>query len=202
MFNARGLYAITNGPRIDLERAVTAALDGGACVIQYRDKTADASRRKVEATMLAGLCARHEVPLIINDDIDLALACGAAGVHLGAGDAGIAAARVRLGHEAIIGVSCYDSLDQAGRAADEGADYIAFGAFHPSPTKPLAPLANPELLVAARSFGIPLVAIGGITPDNAPLLIAAGADCTAVISSLFDADDIESVARRFSLLFS
>lgn len=202
MFNARGLYAITNGPRIDLERAVTAALDGGACVIQYRDKTADASRRKVEATMLAGLCASHEVPLIVNDDIDLALACGAAGVHLGAGDAGIAAARARLGHEAIIGVSCYDSLDQARRAADEGADYIAFGAFHPSPTKPLAPLANPELLVAARSFGIPLVAIGGITPDNAPLLIAAGADCTAVISSLFDAEDIESVARRFSLLFS
>jgi len=202
MFKARGLYAITNGPRGDLEQAVEAALKGGASVVQYRDKTLDAGRRHVEAANLADLCMRHGVPLFINDDVGLALACGATGVHLGVGDASVATARSRLGSKAIIGVSCYDSLDRARRAVDEGADYIAFGAFHPSPTKPQARVADQRLLGAARSLGIPLVAIGGITPDNAPSLIAAGADCTAVISSLFDADDIEAVARRFSLLFS
>lgn len=202
MFNARGLYAITNGPRRDLEDAVEAALRGGACVIQYRDKTKDQARRNGEATQLARMCARKKIPLIINDDVDLAIACGATGVHLGADDASVAETRARLGDNAIIGVSCYNSLDRADRAADDGADYIAFGAFHPSSTKPLASVATPELLVVAKSIGLPLVAIGGITPDNAPELISAGADCIAVITSLFDADDIEAVARRFSLLFS
>ncbi|HET9031720.1 MAG TPA: thiamine phosphate synthase [Dokdonella sp.] len=201
MFKARGLYAITNGPRADLQAVVGAALRGGANVIQYRDKTTDKSRRLNEATSLARLCWSHNVPLIINDDIDLAIECGAAGVHLGAEDIGLSAARARLGDKAIIGVSCYDSLALARHAVEDGADYIAFGAFHPSPTKPLARCAKPDLLVEARSFGVPVVAIGGITPDNAGALIAAGADCVAVISSLFDAPDIESAARRFSQLF-
>jgi thiamine-phosphate pyrophosphorylase len=202
MFKARGLYAITNGPRQDLVEAVGAALEGGARVVQYRDKTAEPVRRRAEAVALAGLCATWGVPLIINDDIELALECGATGVHLGAEDVGIATARIRLGNDAIIGISCYDSLDRARHAVDEGADYVAFGAFHPSPTKPLARCARPDLLTSAKRLGVPVVAIGGITPDNASVLIDAGADCVAAVSSLFDAADIRSVARRFSLLFS
>lgn len=197
----RGLYAITNGPRDDLRQAVAAALNGGARVIQYRDKTTDQARRRTEANALAGLCRDHAAPLIINDDIELACACRAAGVHLGADDADIASARIRLGQQAIIGVSCYDSLDRARSAVKHGADYVAFGAFHSSSTKPLAQRASPEILRAAKALGVPMVAIGGITPDNAAALIDAGADCVAVISSLFDAEDIEAVARKFSQLF-
>lgn len=202
MFNSRGLYAITNGSRVDLFEAVSAALTGGARVIQYRDKTADHARREVEAANLARLCATHATPLIINDDIELAIRCGAAGVHLGANDVNIRLARVRLGGDAVIGISCYDSIDRARRAIDEGASYVAFGAFHPSQTKPNAPLARLATLIEAKSLGVPVVAIGGITPDNAPALIAAGADYVAVISSLFDATDIQAAARQFSRLFS
>ena len=202
MSSFRGLYAITNGPRHDLRQAVAAALSGGASVIQYRDKTTDQARRLAEALDLAELCRAHAVPLIINDDVELARACRAAGVHLGTDDADIASARIRLGRQAIIGVSCYDSLDRARSAVHHGADYVAFGAFHSSSTKPLAQRTSPEILRAAKSLGVPMVAIGGITPDNAVALIDAGADCVAVISSLFDADDIEAVARQFSQLFS
>lgn len=202
MFNPRGLYAITNGPRLDLGEAVSAALAGGACVIQYRDKTTNHDRREAEAAMLARICAVQSIPLIINDDIDLALRCGAAGVHLGSNDDNAKTARTRLGNDAIIGISCYVSLDRARRAVDEGASYVAFGAFHPSPTKPHAPHARLAILIEARSLGVPVVAIGGITPDNASELIDAGADCVAVISSLFDAPDIEAAARRLSQLFS
>jgi thiamine-phosphate pyrophosphorylase len=202
MFKARGLYAITNGPRPDLLQAVDAALEGGARVVQYRDKTAELTRRRTEAVALAGLCAAWGVPLIINDDIELALECGAAGVHLGEDDASIATARIRLGRDAIIGVSCYDSLDRAQQAFEDGADYVAFGAFHTSTTKPLARCARPDILTSAKGLGMSVVAIGGITPDNASVLIDAGADCVAAVSSLFDAADIRSVARRFDQLFS
>jgi thiamine-phosphate pyrophosphorylase len=148
---------------------------------------------------LAALCANHRVPLIVNDDVDLAAAIGAAGVHLGKDDADIAAARSRLGSGAIIGVSCYDSLERARDLA--GADYLAFGAFFVSPTKPSARRAAPDLLHAARAFGKPLVAIGGITPDNAPALVAAGADFVAAISGVFGQSDVEDAARRYATLF-
>lgn len=202
MPSLRGLYAITNGPRDDLRQAVAAALSGGARVIQYRDKTTDQTRRLAEATALAGLCREHAVPLIINDDIELARACRAAGVHLGADDRDIATARQRLGEQAIIGISCYASLERARSAVDQGADYVAFGAFHASSTKPLAQRATSQILREATTLGVPVVAIGGITADNAAALIDAGADCVAAISSLFDADDIEAAARSFSQLFS
>lgn len=200
-FNPRGLYAIANGPRADLCQTVSAAIDGGARVIQYRDKTIEHARHAVEAAMLAKLCASHDLPLIIEEDIDLALGCGAAGVHLDFG-ADIAAARVRLGAHAVIGVSCMDSIDRARCAVDAGASYVSFGVFYASLTKPDAPHARLATLIEAKSLGVPVVAIGGITPDNAAPLIAAGADCVAVISSLFDANDIETVARQFSQLFS
>ena len=197
----RGLYAISDGPRADLVDACAAALAGGASVLQYRDKTTDAPRRLAETRALQALCARHRVPLIVNDDVDLALACGAAGVHLGEDDATPATARARLGARAIIGVSCYDSIERARHYAAAGADYLAFGAFFASPTKPHARVATPRLLREAKAFGLPLVAIGGITHDNARGLIDAGADAVAVISALFGARDVRAAARRFSDLF-
>src|SRR6185369_1797841 len=153
LLTRNGLYAITDGPRDDLLAACEAAIDGGAVLLQYRDKTDDAARRLVEARALAELCARRRIALIVNDDIDLALASGAMGVHLGENDGDIASARAKLGPCAIVGVSCYDSIDRARLLAAAGADYLAFGAFHPSPTKPNARTATPALLRQAKPLG-------------------------------------------------
>ena len=197
----RGLYAISDGPRHDLLEVCTSALEGGARVLQYRDKTRDAARRLDEARAMQALCARFGVPLIVNDDVELAAAVDAAGVHLGEEDGDLAPARARLGAQAIIGVSCYDSLERARHFAAAGADYLAFGAFFPSPTKPHARRAPTGLLREARGFGKPLVAIGGISADNARGLVEAGADCIAVISALFGAQDVRAAARGFASLF-
>ncbi len=197
----RGLYAITDGPRGDLLVAAEAALAGGARMLQYRDKSTDPVRRHTEAMTLQTLCQAHGVPLIINDDIALAAAVGAAGVHLGERDADIATARTRLGPDSIIGASCYDSLSRARQLAAAGADYLAFGAFHLSPTKPHARHASPTLLRDAAALGLPRVAIGGITPDNGGALIDAGADLLAVISGVFGAADVRAAARRYADLF-
>lgn len=197
----RGLYAISDGPRDDLLDVCAAALDGGSTILQYRDKSVDSARRLDEANALQALCARHRVPLIINDDVELAAAVGAAGVHLGKGDTTFASARERLGADAIIGVSCYDSLERARQFAAAGADYLAFGAFFPSTTKPGAIHAPLQLLRDARALGRPLVAIGGITPDNARDLLDAGADAIAVISALFGARDVRAEAQRLATLF-
>jgi len=201
LLRRRGLYAITNGPRSDLLVAVQTALEGGATLVQYRDKTDDHKRRLYEATTLSKLCARFDVPLIVNDDIGLARTSGAAGVHLGEHDLSIAQARAALGDDAIVGVSCYDSLQRARDAAAAGANYLAFGAFFPSPTKRQAHRATPDLLRAARALGKPLVAIGGVTPDNGRSLVAAGADFLAAISAVFDAPDIGATTGRFTDLF-
>lgn len=197
-----GLYAITDGPRPDLLDAVAQALAGGARLIQYRDKTADQTRRLAEAHALRQLCATHGAPLIINDDISLAAAVQADGIHLGEHDPAPAAARDVLGANAIVGVSCYDSLERAHQLAAAGADYLAFGAFFPSPTKPQARRASPELLRQSAALGVPLVAIGGITPDNAGALVDAGADFLAVISALFGAPDVRAAAQHFASLYS
>lgn len=196
-----GLYAITDGPREDLLAAAREALEGGAAMLQYRDKTRDSARRLREARELAALCRAFAVPLIINDDFGLAHASGAAGVHLGENDGAIADARAALGADAIIGVSCYDSLRRAQDAAAAGADYLAFGAFFPSRTKPAARRATPGLLRDARRLGLPLVAIGGITRENGGSLIAAGADYLAVVSGVFGASDIRAAARHYAELF-
>jgi len=198
----RGLYAITDGPRPDLLAAVKAALRGGVALLQYRDKTADSARRAFEARALRELCARFEIPFIVNDDVELALAAGADGVHLGEDDGDIAAARARLGAGAIIGVSCYDSPARARHLAAAGADYLAFGAFFPSPTKPNARRATPKMLREAKPLGLPLVAIGGVTPDNARPLIDAGADFLAVISGIFAQADPEAAARRYAAMYT
>lgn len=202
----RGLYAITDAGLLPDERltdAVAAAIRGGARLIQYRDKSHDSARRLAQATALNALCQDHDVPLIINDDVELAFAVGAAGVHLGQDDADIATARARLGPRALIGVSCYDRLDLALNAARAGADQVAFGAFFPSPTKPTEIRAPLDLLQQARAqLDLPIVAIGGITPDNAAALLAAGADYLAVVSGVFAQPDIQVAARRYATLFA
>lgn len=202
----RGLYAITDPlliPDDRLTRMVEQALLGGARMIQYRDKSHDAARRLAQATALNELCQRYAIPLIINDDVELAAQVGAAGVHVGKDDPTFAVARARLGKNAIIGASCYDRLDLALEAARAGADYVAFGAFFPSPTKPTEIRAPIALLRKARAvLNLPIVAIGGITPDNAPLLLDVGADALAVVSSVFGQPDIQAAARRFATLFA
>ena len=193
-----GLYAITRpGPALLTE--VAAGLAGGVRVLQYRDKGQDPTRRLHEARELLALCRQHQVPLLINDDVELAVAVGADGVHLGQGDASLAVARGRLGESAIIGVTCHDRLDLAEAAAQGGANYLAFGAMFASPTKPAAIACPLATLTRARAlFSLPLVAIGGITPDNAGQVIQAGADAVAVISALWEAPDIAQRARQFS----
>lgn len=198
----RGVYAITDGPRPGLMTDVEATLGAGTRLLQYRDKTRDHARRLREARALAERCHRHGALLIINDDVDLAAACGADGVHLGEDDPAPASARRQLGADTLIGVSCYNNLERARRLAAAGADYLAFGAFFPSPTKPHARKADPALLRAARRLGPPLVAIGGITPDNGHELVTAGADFLAVISAVFGAPDVARATRAFHPLFN
>ncbi|MEJ2590713.1 MAG: thiamine phosphate synthase [Candidatus Thiodiazotropha sp.] len=201
-----GLYAITDPalcPAQTLESQVEQALAGGCRVIQYRDKHADRDKRRVQAGRLSELCRRHRALLIVNDDIELAREVGADGVHLGRDDPDPAAARAALGDGAIIGVSCYNRLDLALAAAAAGVDYVAFGRFFPSRTKPEAVQATPELLRQARAaIGLPLVAIGGITPENGAPLMAAGADMLAVVHGVFGQPDIRAACRRLNELFA
>jgi len=170
-------------------------------LIQYRDKSTDGQRRRYEASALRDLCSQYDAALIINDDVALACAVGADGVHLGRNDAEPALARHALGEQAIIGVSCYASLERAHWAQAQGADYVAFGSFHPSPTKPQAAQATLALLRRARAeLRLPLVAIGGILPEHVPALIAAGADLVAVISGL-QQGDAEAAAHAYAVQF-
>jgi len=200
-----GLYAIADTSYLgaaDFVPAVTAALAGGARVIQYRDKQSDDATRRAIAHALNRLCIASNVPLLINDDSALAAEIGAAGVHIGRDDADIAAARALLGPDAVIGVSCYNEIALAEAAAAAGADYVAFGRFFPSRTKPRAVGAGIELLHAARAvLKLPIVAIGGITPENGGALIEAGADALAVIEGVFGQADIRAAAERYARLF-
>lgn len=200
----RGLYAVTDSELsgTELVQHVAQAIQGGAVMIQYRDKSGAAGQRLWQANDLQMLCQSLRVPLIINDDIELAVQCRAAGVHLGKDDANIEQARSALGAQAFIGVSCYASLPRALAAQADGADYVAFGSFFASPTKPAAERADLELLRAARAqLHIPIAAIGGITPDNGRTLVDAGADLLAVVSGVFAAPDISSAAQRYAALF-
>ncbi len=199
-----GLYAITPdlADTDDLLRRVRAALTGGARVLQYRNKTASAALRREQAQALQQLCREFEVPLIINDHLDLALAVDAAGLHLGGDDGDIAAARAQLGPGKLLGVSCYDRIELAQKALAAGADHIAFGSFFASSVKPDAVRPPLDLITRAKKqFRLPVVGIGGITPHNAPQLIAAGVDALAVISAVFTAPDVAAAAREFQDLF-
>jgi thiamine-phosphate pyrophosphorylase len=202
-----GLYALTPdcADAARLTDQVRAALAGGASAIQYRNKTGAPALRLEQARALREACGACQAAFIVNDDVELAGAVDANGVHLGRDDATVASARRRLGPQAIIGVSCYDSLARADVAVDSGADYIAFGSFFASSIKPKAVRASITLLKVAKSrWNVPVVAIGGITAANAPLLIAAGTDAVAVISDIFAPADpraIEQRARAIAALF-
>lgn len=201
-FPQTGLYAITQTDHKPIDMIigeVAAAIRGGAAVVQYRDKN------PIDAVLLTRelvkLCRHHDVPLIINDDVELAVQTGADGVHLGKEDGHIAEARKRLGPDAIIGVSCYNSVERAVEAEKGGATYVAFGRFFPSSSKPLAAPAQIETLSQAKSMlRIPIVAIGGILPGNGAPLLEAGADLLAVIGGVFDHQPEQS-ARAYLPLF-
>ena len=202
---ADGLYAITDNdliPAGQLTACVMRAIAGGAAVIQYRNKQASGHGRRREAAALVELCHQHHVPLIINDDAGLAAAVGASGIHLGRTDTTIQQAREQLGPGAIIGVSCYNDLERALAAAQAGADYVAFGRFFPSHSKPDAVQADATLLSRARQqLELPIVAIGGITPGNGPALLAAGANLLAAIHGVFGQPDIRAAAAEYADLF-
>ena len=200
-----GLYAVT--PDLadtgQLHALVEASLQGGAAVVQYRNKLADAALRLEQAQALLPLCRQYAVPFIINDHLDLCLTLDADGVHLGGDDGNLAQARTLLGPAKMLGASCYNRFELAQQAQAQGADYIAFGACFDSATKPAAVRAPLELLSRAHAeLGLPVVAIGGITHDNAKLAIEAGADAIAVIGALYSASDVKLAAQQFSNLFN
>ena len=199
----RGLYAITPGTAdtASLVARSRMALEGGARLLQYRAKAADPAAALDQARALAAECRRAGALFIVNDSIDLALAAGADGVHVGRDDAGIAAARERL-PKGIVGVSCYADPELARAAAAAGADYVAIGSVYPSRTKPGAVRAPLEAIAAAgRASGLPVAAIGGIAPANAAAVVRAGADMLAVVSALFDAPDVRAAARAITRTF-
>lgn len=200
----RGLYLVT--PELAdtgaLLGAVARVLSARPAIVQYRSKLVDPALRREQASRLLALCRKARIPLVINDDLALALEIGADGAHLGRDDGDLAGARKALGPARILGASCYGEWARAEAAVAAGVDYVAFGAMFPSSTKPQAPLAPLEMLTRAKAeFGLPVAAIGGITLDNAPLLIAAGADLPAVISDVFSAPDPAARAAAYAGLF-
>lgn len=203
--NIKGLYVVTPDVlEVDLLcEKVKSALIGGASLVQYRNKFADKQLLLKQATALLALCRSYGVPLVINDHLDLCARIDADGLHLGATDSDLSAARRLLGPDKIIGASCYNWFELALQAEDAGASYVAFGACFPSETKPNAVHAPLSLISQAKQkLSIPVVGIGGITLDNAPLVIQAGADAVAVITDVFYDDDIQDISRRYSKLFT
>jgi len=205
MSSLQGLYAITDAkliPESSFVETVEQALRGGAGIIQYRDKSGDQQKRLQQARALKNLCSQHQALLIINDDLELAMTVNADGVHIGIDDTPLQQARQHLGQNKIIGVSCYNQFELALQAAAEGADYIAFGSFFPSTTKPHAVPAELKLLRKARQqLQLPVCAIGGITVDNAPSLLNAGAHMLAVVSSIFGETSPTNACKQFCELF-
>jgi thiamine-phosphate pyrophosphorylase len=199
----RGVYLVTREEpdTARLAAAVGAAIDGGVVLVQYRDKSTDADHRRRQGEALRAITCAAGVPLLVNDDVDLARAIGADGVHLGRDDAGLETARAALGPAAIIGVSCYSDVDRARRLAAAGADYVAFGSVYPSSTKPAAPRAPLSVFTEAAGLGVPRAAIGGIDATNAAMLAAAGADLLAVIGAVFDAGDPRAATRAIADAF-
>jgi thiamine-phosphate pyrophosphorylase len=199
----RGLYLITpdQADTAGLLARTAPLLTAGVAWLQYRNKTAGDALRHQQASELQALCADAGVPLIVNDDVRLAKAVGAAGVHLGEDDGDIGAARALLGAEAIIGASCYNQLERAEAAVAAGANYVAFGAFFPTRSKTGTRRATMDILSQAASLGVPRVAIGGITPDNARSLIEAGADLVAVISGVYEAPHPAAAVQAYSQCF-
>ena len=195
----RGVYLITpdQPDTAALLAATEPLLAAGVALLQYRNKSADAALQRAQARALQAVCRDHGVPLVVNDDPGLAREVGAAGVHMGINDGDIASARAALGPRAIIGASCYNRSDLARQAAAAGASYVGFGAFFPSPTKPHAPRADVQQLHDTAGLGVTRVAIGGLSPDNAGALVAAGTDLLAVVSGIYSAADPVAALRAY-----
>ena len=201
-----GLYAITDSNLITPKRfanKVRQALEGGARVVQYRDKSQHHELRWKQAQTVVELCHEFSAVSIINDDIELTKTVNADGVHIGSKDDELSYAREQLGDDKIIGVSCYADINLAKQAVKGSADYVAFGSIFPSPTKPVAPVAGLDILQTAKQeLSVPIVAIGGITLNNMPELLATGVDSTSIISGIFASDDVQSSAKQFSDFFN
>lgn len=202
----RGVYAITDSKLLPTDELllnkVEVVLKGGAHLIQYRDKSTDKQKRIRQASALRDLCTTYHVPLIINDDIELATSINADGVHLGQQDMPLTTARKILGENKIIGATCHDSIILAKEAEHNGANYVAFGACFSSPTKPDACTLSHTILKKAKlQLNIPIVAIGGISSENASQIIATGVDMIAVVSDLFDRDDVYKHTQQLANLF-
>jgi len=203
-FIIKGLYAITpdSADLNTLIQKTKSAIEGGAFMVQYRSKIQDRDVKMQQCAAILRLCREHNVPCIVNDDVEMCRTLKADGVHLGEEDDNIAEVRHILGEDAIIGSSCYDQLDRAKSAQKEGASYVAFGAMFPTSTKPNAPRATLALLKEAkREIQIPIVAIGGITVNNAHDVIKTGIDAIAVITSLYEAKSIKETAETFAKMF-
>ncbi len=201
----RGLYAITDSHLIPADsfiETVEKVLQNRVAMLQYRDKILSPNERFLQASALKSLCNKYQIPLIINDDIALAKQVQADGVHLGHDDDSLIQARQELGSQAIIGISCYNSLERAIQAEKSSASYVAFGAFFTSSTKPDAKLADIQLLIQARqTISIPITAIGGITPENGKQLIGAGADILAIINGVFGQENPATAAQHYVEIF-
>ena len=201
MHKLQGLYVIADAACLSKDEIISKTeevLHAGVRIIQYRDKINPISNQKKIAKQLRELTQQYESLFIVNDHIEVALSCNADGVHLGKDDASIKQARNQLGDEKIIGASCYASFENAGLAIRATADYIAFGSFFPSPTKPNAPRASITLLTKAKKeFSTPICAIGGISPENAHQMINAGADMIAVISAVFNASSPSRAVQEY-----
>ena len=201
LHNIKGLYAITPDEKnlSILKSKVESSIKGGAKLVQYRSKILSKNEQKKQAEEIKKICDYYQIPLIINDDIELCSILDANGVHLGENDENLEKARFILGPEKIVGVSCYNSIDRVKISQDKGATYIALGACFQSATKPNAPIASADLIaLVLKNFQVPLVAIGGITLENIDLIIKEGVECCAVINSLFKSQDIEGTAKQFS----
>ncbi len=201
----QGLYAITNEQMIAPKKftsRVRQALEGGAKVIQYRNKSQHHELRLEQAESVVALCAEFGALSIINDDIELCKLTNSDGLHIGSNDDDVVYARSELGPEKIIGVSCYSSVDLANQAIAASADYVAFGSVFASSTKPEAPVANLDVLrKAKKELNVPIVAIGGINLNNVSQVIATGVDSVAIISGVFASDDVNVAAHSFAKSF-
>ena len=200
----RGLYIVTPdwNDTAQLLAATELALQNGAALVQYRHKTADPAQRRDQASALLALCRRYEVPLIINDHVDLCLEIDADGIHVGGTDASIAEVRQAVGPDRIVGASCYGTLELAHAAHRDGASYVAFGGFYPSRVKKYDFRTAPEIIAQSkREIPLPVVVIGGITLENAPPLVAQGADMVAVISSVYLVPVAERKTRQLADLY-
>jgi len=203
-FIINGLYAITpdTADLHTLLQKTQLAIEGGAFMVQYRSKIHDRDVKMLQCAAILRLCREYKIPCIVNDDVNMCRILEADGVHLGDKDDNIAEVRRILGEDVIIGSSCYDQLNRAKQAQKEGASYVAFGAMFETSTKPNAPRATLELLREAKSqIQIPIVAIGGITMNNAHDVIGTGIDAIAVINSLYETNSIKETAETLSSMF-